>query len=260
MENIRSAFFITLIAALFTILGTLIGVYYKNKNKKFLSYALGFSGGIMLYLSFIEVLPEAREGLIQELGDMSGNAVAIIAFFFGMLLVGTVDKVLPNLEKEDPKVENGEFKCLYRMGVLSAITIGVHNFPEGIAVFFSGIKDLRLGFTMMVAIGLHNIAVGLAIGIPIYYATGSRKKALIYSSITALCAPVGALLGYSIILPFLNETVFGIIFGIVAGMMVFISLDELLPTAEEYGEHHTVIYGVISGMFVMAVSLVLMNH
>ena len=262
MENIKEAFFITIIAALFTIVGTLMGIIYKNKNKKFLSYALGFSGGIMLYLSFIEILPEAREGLVEELGKMSGNAVAIISFFFGMLLVGMVDKILPNLEKENSEeiIDDGEFKCLYKMGVLSAITIGIHNFPEGLAVFFSGMKDLRLGFTMMVAIGLHNMAVGLAIGIPIYYSTGSKKKAILFSSVTALCAPLGALLGYSIMLQFLNETVFGIIFGIVAGMMVFISLDEILPTAEEYGEHHTVIYGVISGMFVMAVSLVLMHH
>ncbi|MGL6119104.1 MAG: ZIP family metal transporter, partial [Fusobacteriaceae bacterium] len=210
---------------------------------------------------FIEILPEAREGLVQKLGEMSGNAITIISFFFGMLLVGTIDKVLPNLEKENlKKDDDDEFKCLYRMGVLSAITIGIHNFPEGIAVFFSGVKDMRLGLTMMVAIGLHNIAVGLAIGIPIYYATGSRKKAILFSSITALCAPVGAIIGYFVMLPFLNETIFGIIFGVVAGMLVFISLDEILPAAEEYGEHHTVIYGVISGMFVMAVSLVLMHH
>ncbi|MGL6120275.1 MAG: ZIP family metal transporter, partial [Fusobacteriaceae bacterium] len=119
MENIKSAFFITVIASLFTIVGTLMGIFYKNKDKKFLSYALGFSGGIMLYLSFIEILPEAREGLVQKLGEMSGNVIAIISFFFGMLLVGMVDKVLPNLEKENlKKDDDDEFKCLYRMGVL----------------------------------------------------------------------------------------------------------------------------------------------
>ena len=156
------------------------------------------------------------------------------------------------------EVEAAEkFKKLYRMGLFTALAIAIHNFPEGLATFVSALTDTKLGIAIAVAIAIHNVPEGIAVSIPIYYATGSRKKAFTYSFLSGLAEPVGAIIGYAIFFSFFNEVVFGVLFASVAGIMVFISLDELLPTAQEYGEHHLVIYGLIAGMAVMAMSLLL---
>jgi ZIP family zinc transporter len=150
-------------------------------------------------------------------------------------------------------------KKLLRMGILAATAIAIHNFPEGIATFASAIRDIKLGIPIAVAIAIHNIPEGIAVSVPIYYATGSKKKAFIYSFLSGLSEPLGAVIGYLILAPILNDVVFGILFASVAGIMVFISLDELLPTAREYGEHHLSAYGLVAGMIVMAVSLLLLG-
>jgi ZIP family zinc transporter len=143
------------------------------------------------------------------------------------------------------------------MGLFSALAIAIHNFPEGIATFTGALQDPALGVSIAVAIAIHNIPEGIAVSVPLYYATGSKKKAFIWSALSGLSEPVGAVVGYFLLMQFFNELMFGILFAGVAGIMVYISLDELLPTAEKYGEHHIAIYGVISGMVVMAVSLLL---
>jgi len=156
----------------------------------------------------------------------------------------------------DPK-QAGDFQKLYRMGLFTALAIAIHNFPEGLATFASALKDPKLGVAIAVAIAIHNIPEGIAVSIPIYYATGSRKKAFVYSFLSGVSEPVGALVGFVILRSFFNDTIFGVMFAGVAGIMVFISLDELLPTAQAYGEHHLSIYGLVAGMAVMAVSLLL---
>ena len=150
-----------------------------------------------------------------------------------------------------------KFKKLYRMGLFTALAIGIHNFPEGLATFVSALKDTRLGIAIAVAIAIHNIPEGVAVSIPIFYATGSRRKAFVYSFLSGVAEPAGAIIGYVIFFAFLNNVVFGILFAGVAGIMVFISFDELLPTAREYGEHHLSIYGLVAGMMVMALSLLM---
>jgi ZIP family zinc transporter len=146
---------------------------------------------------------------------------------------------------------------LMRMGIFSAVAIGIHNFPEGLATFVAALNDPVLGGSIAIAISLHNIPEGIAVAVPVYYATGSRKKAFLYSFLSGLAEPVGALVGYLLLLRFFSGTVQGVAFGVVAGIMVFISLDELLPTAREYGEHHLAAYGLIGGMGAMALSLLL---
>ncbi len=141
------------------------------------------------------------------------------------------------------------------MGFFSALAIAIHNFPEGLATFIAGLKDPGVGIAIAVAIAIHNIPEGIAISVPIYYATGSKKKAFALSILSGFAEPVGAVVGYLILMPFMSESVFGVIFGLVAGIMVYISLDELLPSAEKFGEHHIAIYGLISGMVVMSASL-----
>ena len=151
-----------------------------------------------------------------------------------------------------------EFTKLKKMGVFTALAIAIHNFPEGIATFMSALEDPQLGFAIAIAVAIHNIPEGIAVAVPLYYATGDRKRAFNLSFLSGLSEPLGAIVAYLILMPFLTDTMFGVIFAGVAGIMVFISLDELLPAAREYDETHTSIYGVVLGMAVMAVSLLLL--
>lgn len=258
------AFLLTLFAGLSTGIGSALAFFTKRTNTKFLSLSLGFSAGVMIYVSFVEIFFKAKESLSLALGSQKGGWVTVIAFFGGMLLIALIDKLIPSFENphEIKKVEDMEKKDsnpkLMRMGVFTALAIGIHNFPEGLATFTAALKDLELGIAIAVAIAIHNIPEGIAVSIPIYYATGSKKKAFTLSFLSGLAEPVGALVGYLILMPFMSDTVFGILFASVAGIMVFISLDELLPAAREYGEHHLSIYGLVGGMAVMAISLQLL--
>ena len=265
-KTVLFAFGLTLFAGLSTGIGSALAFFAKRTNTKFLSTALGFSAGVMIYVSFIEIFFKAKSSLTEELGPVSGYWLTVIAFFGGILFIGVIDKLVPSVENPhevhrteemDEKKQMQNFQNLYRMGLFTAMAIAIHNFPEGLATFISGLKDPKLGIPIAIAIAIHNIPEGIAVSIPIYYATGSRRKAFFYSFLSGLAEPVGALIGYALIFSFINELVFGIIFASVAGIMVFISLDELLPTAQEYGQHHLAAYGLVAGMAVMAISLLL---
>lgn len=263
MNNITVAFLFTLFAGLSTGIGSLIAFLTHHTNKKFLSVSLGFSAGVMVYVSMIEIFPKAKDSLVAYLGLKLGSIVTVVAFFMGMLLIALVDKLIPEEENphevktvEDMEEKSGN-KKLMRMGVFTAIAISIHNFPEGLATFISAMQSPKVAVPIVVAIAIHNIPEGIAVSVPIYQATGSKKKAFIYSFLSGFAEPIGALVGWLILMPIMSEMVFGIIFAGVGGIMVFISFDELLPTAEEYGEHHLSLYGLISGMIVMAISLLL---
>ena len=198
------------------------------------------------------------------MGIKIGSWLTVIAFFGGMLVIALIDKLIP--AEENPheiklveKIAEDIYKPkkLMRMGLFTAIAIAVHNFPEGLATFISALQEPSIAIPIVIAIAIHNIPEGIAVSVPIYQATGSKKKAFLYSFFSGLAEPIGALVGWGLLYPIMNDTVFGIIFASVAGIMVFISFDELLPAAREYGEHHLSIYGLISGMIVMSISLLL---
>lgn len=265
-SEVAVAFGLTLFAGLATGLGSLIAFLGRRTNTSFLSYALGFSAGVMIYVSFVEIFVKARTALIADLGMRQGSIVTVLSFFGGMALIALIDYFVPSFENphemhrlEDlaPEKPLPDSRYLMRMGTLSALAIAVHNFPEGLATFTAALKDPALGLSIAIAIAIHNIPEGIAVSVPLYYATGSRKKAFFYSFLSGLAEPVGALIGYYLLIQHFTDTVFGILFGSVAGIMVFISLDQLLPAAEKYGEHHMSIYGVVSGMIVIAISLLL---
>lgn len=263
VQVILYAFALTLFAGLATGIGSLLAFFTKRTNTKFLSIALGFSAGVMIYVSFVEIFSTAKDSLVLELGQKMGNSATIVAFFGGMFLIALIDKLVPSFENphsmqsvEDLK-QAEKSNQLFRMGIMSALAIAIHNFPEGLATFTASLKQPNIGIPIAVAIAIHNIPEGVAVSIPLYYATGNRKKAFLYSFFSGLSEPFGALVGFLLLMKFFNDVTFGIIFAMVAGIMVYISLDELLPAAEKYGEHHLSIYGLISGMIVMAVSLIL---
>ncbi|MDX9713956.1 MAG: zinc transporter ZupT [Dissulfurispiraceae bacterium] len=264
--NLVPAFLLTIGAGLSTGIGSAIAFFTNKTNTKFLSIALGFSAGVMLYVAFVEILAKSKSAFVSALGDSAGAWASAAAFFGGMLVIALIDKLVPEADNphEVRRVEEMNYPLpaaesgLLRTGILSALAISIHNFPEGLATFMSAMENPALGSTIAVAVAIHNIPEGIAVSVPIYFATGSRKKAFVYSFLSGLTEPVGALLGYIILLPYFNQVVFGALFASVAGIMVFISLDELLPSAREYGEHHLAIYGLVAGMVVIAVSLMLL--
>jgi zinc transporter, ZIP family len=263
IQTVLIAFGLTLFAGLATGIGSTIALLAKRTNTKFLSIALGFSAGVMIYISFVEILDNARQILMDYMGERPGYFMTILAFFTGMIAIAIIDKLVPAFENphelkmvEDlhPAVNHKNNK-LYRMGMMSAFAIAIHNIPEGLATFIAALQDIKLGLPIAIAIAIHNIPEGIAISVPIYHASGSRKKAFKYSFLSGLAEPLGAAVGFLLLMPFINDFLFGFLFAAVAGIMVFISIDNLLPAAREYGEPHLSLYGLMMGMAVMALSL-----
>lgn len=267
-EHVAAAFILTLAAGLATGLGSALAAFARRTNTRFLSISLGFSAGVMVYVSFVEILAAGRVALAHDWGRRAGAWSAAIAFFGGIAVIGIIDKLVPEYENphEAVRVEDmGRSRSpagqagLMRMGLMSALAISIHNFPEGLATFAAGLNNPSIGVTIAIAVALHNIPEGIAIAVPVYYATGSRRKAFTWSFLSGLAEPLGAIAGYVLLLKYFSDALLGILFSAVAGIMVFISIDELLPTARAYGEHHLAVYGMIGGMAVMAVSLILLQ-
>ena len=255
---------LTLGAGLATGIGSAVAFFARHTNKRLLAFSLGLSGGVMVYVSFVELFYQAREILSQTLGVREGIMATAGAFFGGILAIGIIDRLVPSVENphEARRVEEMERHPadpkLKRMGLMTALAIAIHNFPDGIATFTTAVDDRALGIAIAAAVAIHNIPEGIAVSIPIFYATGDRAKAFRLSMLSGLAEPVGALLAWAILMPFMSPTLMGCILAFVAGIMVFISIDELLPAAREYGEAHIAIYGVVSGMAIMAASLILL--
>jgi len=261
-HTIWLAFGLTAIAGLSTGIGSLIALIAKRTNTKFLCASLGFSAGVMLYVSFMEMIPTARVELIQLLGDKTGAMSLVLAFFGGIGLIALIDLLIPKMNNPhemqgiEDMGKNGH-PSLHRAGILVALSLAIHNFPEGIAAFTSALNGFSVAIPITVAIAIHNIPEGIAVSVPIYHATGNKRKAFWMSFLSGLTEPLGALVAYLFLIPFWSPLINGIVLSAVSGIMVYISLDELLPTAEKYGEHHVSISGLILGMIVMALSLLL---
>ncbi|MBN1280016.1 MAG: zinc transporter ZupT [Candidatus Thermoplasmatota archaeon] len=251
-ENLALAFLLTTIAGLSTGIGSTIAYVIRKPKVRYLCFSLGFSAGIMLYVSFLELMPDAFEGV--------GRLWGVYAFFAGIITIGIIDLLIPELEnphhyKHITKKQKKVDKKLMRLGILTAVAIAIHNFPEGLATFGSAIVNVELGVLITFAIAIHNIPEGISVSMPIYYATGDKKKAFMYSFLSGFSELLGAVVGFLILLPFLSEWVLSFLLAFVAGIMVYISADELLPAAHEYGHGHCAILGLILGMFIMATSL-----
>jgi ZIP family zinc transporter len=298
MENVLFALGLTLFAGMATGIGSLIAFAAKRTNYRFLSVSTGFSAGVMLYVSFVEIFYKGTAALVAAYGDYWGHWVNAGSFFAGMLFIGVIDNLIPSSENphethseaeeaplHDPAAHVPTAKeCheatvagvpgahehirrgkLMRMGLFTALAIGIHNLPEGLATFLAALNDPSLGVAIAVAVALHNIPEGVSVSVPIFYATGDRRKAFIYSFLSGLAEPVGALLAWGLIYIFLGSggavppQVTGALFAGVAGVMVYISLDELLPTSRAYGKGHDSLLGLMGGMLVMSLSLLLMK-
>ena len=236
-------------------IGGALAFVIKKENLAVLSLGLGFSAGVMIYVSFMELLPQASAALVRVYGAESSSWLSTGIFFGGIFIAWLIDTVLPShhvaLHTLDPQDK------LKRLGLFTALVLAIHNFPEGLATFMATLQDPTLGFSVAVAVAIHNIPEGIAVALPVYHATGSRIKAFVYSALSGLAEPTGALAGFVVLRAVLHEVLFGVMFVLIAGLMVYIALDELLPTAHDYGEGHRVILGVVGGMAVMALSLLI---
>jgi ZIP family zinc transporter len=301
MENVWVALGLTVLAGLATGIGSSVAFAARRANYRFLSISTGFSAGVMLYVSFVEIFMKGADSLTASYGDNWGHWVNAASFFSGMLLIGLIDNMIPaaenphetHSEEEMAPLHNPEaaipdfdaiartnkdklgpgvhdhgirHRKLMRMGLFTALAITIHNFPEGLATFLAALQDPSLGLAIAVAIALHNIPEGISVSVPIFYATGSRKRAFFFSLLSGLAEPVGAVIAYLLLrLLVCGETevippqVMGFLFGGVAGIMVYISLDQLLPTSRAYGKGHDSLFGLVAGMLVMALSLLLMK-
>lgn len=264
--NLLFALGLTVFAGLSTGIGSAMAFFTKTTNTKFLSSALGFSAGVMIYVSFVEILGKSFDLLRDSYGIKAGSWYAVLSFFGGIIIVAIIDSLVPTFENpheirrvEDLRMgqDKGKKSGLLRMGLFMALAISMHNLPEGLATFAAGMSDLSIALPVAFAIAIHNIPEGIVVSVPIYYATGNKRKAFFLSFASGLAEPIGGLLGFFFLSAVFNESILGVLFGGVAGIMVFISVDELLPTAREYGHHHHSIYGLIGGMAVMALSLLL---
>ena len=257
------AFSVTLLAALATVIGALVVVNANRSNPRLLAFGLAFAGGAMVYVSLVEILGKSAKSFGEVYGEAVGYRWAAIAFFCGIALLALIDRLIPNphagLDKPAPdgSAPLHDPKKVARVGLLAALAITAHNFPEGLATFFATLDSPVVGAPLAIAIAVHNIPEGVSIAIPVYYATGSKAKAVLAVFGSAMAEPVGALIGYAILAPFLSPPVFGAVFGLIAGVMVFLALDELLPAAKRYGRGHETTYGMVLGMALIALSLVL---
>ena len=225
MNSISMAFLLTTIAGLSTMLGT-IPIFIKLKNEnKIIAGSLSFASGVMLCVSITDLIPESMAMLKQSNSDIVTVFLSFLFVMIGIIFSGLIDKVLPANTKEVP---------LYKVGIISMLAIILHNLPEGIATFISTTKDTSLGISLTIAIAMHNIPEGVSISVPIYYATKSKSKALFYTFISALSEPLGAVLTYLFLLPLVNDMILGLLFALIAGIMIQISLTELLPTSTSY--------------------------
>lgn len=252
-QGVLFAFLITLAAGLSTGVGSVIGLLSKGFNPRLLSLALSFSAGVMIFVSFVEIFPKARLAMAAAFGTQLGYGAALLAFFGGIGLMALIDALLPQHQLW-PDPDQG----LLRTGLFTALAIAIHNFPEGLATFVGAIANPRLGLSIALAIAIHNIPEGLAISAPIYFATGNRRLAFLLSFASGLAEPLGALVGYGLLRQVFNDVVFGLVFAGVAGIMVYICFDELLPAARSHGAAQ-VMAGVVAGMAVMGLSLVVLS-
>lgn len=274
--NVLIALAITIGAGLATVIGSLLVIFARHTNTRLLAFGLAFAAGAMVYVSLVEIFVKSQLAFAAIHDPRTAYTEATLWFFAGVILLVVIDRLVPNphasidseaVEKiaADPDrpvanvtmVHHHQEQALRRVGLMAAIAITGHNLPEGLATFFATLEQPSVGLALAIAIAIHNIPEGVSIAVPVYYATQSKMKAIWATVVSGLAEPFGAIVGYLVLAPFLSEAVFGAVFGILAGAMVFLALDELLPAARRYAHGHETVYGIVIGMGMMAISLVL---
>lgn len=256
--DFSSAFAFVLIAGLSTGLGGALTFIVRKEDEKFLPISVGFAAGIMVFLALTEFLAESKESLYEVIGRY-GEVTAATCFLAGIFIVAIIDFLFPHNSSERISANRGNEE-LSRTGLVTALAVSLHNIPEGIAMVFLIMHDPASAIPLLVAVVAHNIPAGIAVALPVYYASLSKRKALVYSVLTGLTQPLSALAGYLFLASHLNSVAFGCLYAVAAGVIVFIAIDDLLPTAFRHGKRHHVTYSFVLGMIVMAFCFLVFSH
>jgi len=261
-QNFGLAMTLTLLAGLTTAIGGAIAFIVKKDNLKALSVGLGFSAGVMIFLSFNDIIPEAGKMLSVNFPN-SHEWLVYGGFITGIITAILIDYFLPDHIDPDevlaPDEPSQHHHMIKRAGLFTAIAICVHNFPEGMATFLTTTQNVTLGVSVALAIAIHNIPEGIAVALPIYHVTGKKRYAMLYAALSGITEPIGALIGMVLFGLFLPQVLVGILLAAVAGIMIYLSFDTLLPLAREYGSWHLSMVGIITGMLFIWVSLILIG-
>lgn len=243
------ALILSLCAGMSTLLGALVVMVIK-KSEKLVSISLGFAAGIMISVSLTDLYPNAVDSISQNNGQQGGILLTVVGMLFGMLLVGMLDRFVPH-QAYDRQTGESPHKNLFHVGFVSMLALGLHNFPEGIATFMAGYENLTLGISIAVAIAFHNIPEGIAVAMPIYFSTNSKRKAFKYTFLSGVAEPIGALLAFLVLRPFMNAMLLGIVFSVVAGIMIYIAIEELIPSSRQYGHDRMALISTLTGVCIM---------
>lgn len=274
--DVLVALSVTVAAGLATVAGSLLVIFADRTHTRLLAWGLAFAAGAMVYVSLVEIFVKSHIAFAAVMPDKQAYAYATLWFFIGMIGLVVIDRLVPNphpamdeepareaasqADKPSPgltMVDRSHEVALRRVGLMAAVAITAHNLPEGLATFFATLSDPIVGMPLALAIAIHNVPEGVSIAVPVYYATGSKGKAVLATLISGMAEPLGALIGYLVLAPFLSDALFGAVFGVIAGAMVYLALDELLPAARLYAKGHETVYGMVIGMAAIAASLVL---
>lgn len=241
------ALILAFFAGMSTLLGALIIFFTNKKSEKLVTVSLGFAGGVMLSVSFTDLLPNATQLLNEYYNEKLGIFLSVVFLLIGVLFAAMLDRFVPH----EPDGDGKKHENLFRVGFISTLAIGLHNFPEGIATFMAGYEDLTLGASIALAITMHNIPEGISVAMPIYFATGSKVKAFKYAFLSGIAEPIGAFLAFLVLKPFINTLTLGIIFGFISGIMLYIAIEELLPSSKQYGYSKEALISIFTGIILM---------
>lgn len=259
MLSSHNALFALILAAgagMATLLGALIIIFVKAKSEKLLTAALGFSGGVMIAVSLIELFPSAQEAFAESMPELTGTLLAVVCLVGGVILARLLDGLVLHDEPKSSE-DTRQHKDLLRVGMVSAIAILIHNFPEGIATFMAGYADPSLGITLAFAIAMHNIPEGISVALPIYYATNSKGRAFFYTFLSGIAEPIGAVIAWLVLAPYISSAMMGVLFSLVSGIMLYIAFEELLPSSRQYGYDRLALWSLFAGVCIMPISMVL---
>lgn len=250
MNDSMRALLLSAGAGLSTLIGALIIFVTNKKSEKIVTISLGFAAGVMISVSFTDLFPNANTLFISSTNNTLGTILSVLFLIVGIIIAACIDSFVPHQEYD--KVSGDKpHNNLFRVGFVSTLAIGLHNFPEGIATFMAGYEDATLGLSIAIAIALHNIPEGISVAMPIYFSTGSKLKAFKYTFLSGIAEPIGALIAFLILKPFINDISLGAIFSIVTGIMLYIAIEELIPSSRQYGYDRQALFATFTGICLM---------
>lgn len=256
LQAFWQAFLLSTGAGMATAVGSLIALLSKRENKRFLSFSLGFAAGVMILVSMADLLPEAKVHLLRQMGEQGADGWCLLFLCAGLICAFGIERVLPQSENRCTMHTDSANAVLARVGAVTAVAVTLHNLPEGMATFLAGYTNLQIGLPVAVSIALHNIPEGIAVSAPIYYGTGSRRKAFAFSALSGLSEPLGALLAFTVLRPFMSPLVLGVLFAWVAGIMLYLSFAGLIPSAQAGGRTGFAVAGIFAGLVFMQFALI----